>query len=146
MNRTLLIVILRIFLGVVFILAGASKIGNPAAFAEDIDNYRMLPYALVTFLAIVLPWIEICAGILLVFGKFLHGAAFTVLVLNMVFIIAISSALARGLSIDCGCFSPGTGAAKVGVLRLIEDFIFLAIAVYIFRTAHHKAKPSKADF
>lgn len=144
MNRTLLIIILRVFLGAVFILAGAGKVVNPSAFAEDIDNYRMLPYVFVTFLAIVLPWIEICAGILLVFGKFLYGAGFTVIVLNIVFIIAISSALARGLSIDCGCFSLGTGAAKVGLLRLVEDFIFLAIAVYIFCTAHHRAKPSKA--
>ena len=61
--------ILRIILGVLFIFAGATKIGNPAAFADDINNYRMLPYILVSLMAVVLPWIEIIAGLLLVFGK-----------------------------------------------------------------------------
>ena len=134
-KNNMFFMILRIILGVLFIFAGATKVGNPAAFADDINNYRMLPYILVSLMAVVLPWIEIIAGLLLVFGKFLHGASFTLIVLNIVFIIAISSALARGLDIDCGCFSMEGTASRIGVLRLVEDVIYLGMSLAIYLRA-----------
>lgn len=134
MKSNFFVLILRLILGGIFVYAGVDKVGNPAAFADDIDNYRMLPYIFVSLMAIILPWIEIVAGLLLIFGKFIHGASFTLIVLNIVFIIAIASALARGLDIECGCFSVGENGAHVGVLRLIEDFVFIVMAVLIYRS------------
>lgn len=134
-KSNIVFVILRVILGAMFIFAGATKIGDPAAFANDIDNYRMLPYVLVSLMAIILPWVEIIAGLLLVTGKLLHGASFTLIVLNVVFIIAISSALARGLDINCGCFSMEGTSSQVGVVRLFEDVIYLSMAVVIYLRA-----------
>jgi len=136
--KNTLILILRIFLGAVFIIAGAGKILNPTEFAHDIDNYRILPYILVTLMAVILPWVEFIVGLLLVFGRFLYSSSFIVMGLNLVFIIAISVAIARGLDIDCGCFSLKAGASKVGVLRLVEDVIFFIIAAVIFCSANKK--------
>lgn len=136
--KNTLILILRIFLGAVFIVAGAGKILNPTEFAHDIDNYRILPYILVTLMAVILPWVEFIVGLLLVFGRFLYSSSFIVMGLNLVFIIAISVAMARGLDIDCGCFSLKAGASKVGVLRLVEDVIFFIIAAVIFCSANKK--------
>ena len=126
----------RIVLGGVFIFAAIGKIINPTEFAEDIDNYRFLPYMFVVLLSIALPWIELLCGILLLWGKWLKGSSFILIVLNIVFIIAISSAMIRGLNIDCGCFSLA-GPAKAGISRLLEDIVFLAMAIIVFRKIIH---------
>jgi uncharacterized membrane protein YphA (DoxX/SURF4 family) len=123
-------------LGVIFIYAGVGKVLNPINFAHDIDNYRMLPYVLVSLMAIILPWVEIIAGLLLIFGRFLLGSSFVFMAMNLVFIIAISAALARGLDIDCGCFSLSAAGSKVGVVRLIEDIVFFVMAAVVFWQAN----------
>jgi len=125
-----LMVVCRIVLGGVFVFAAVGKIINPVAFADAIDNYRILPYIFIPFLAIVLPWAEAICGVLLLLGRRLAGSSFIVVALNLVFIVAISSAIFRGLDIDCGCFS--VGVAKAGYARLIEDLVLLAMAIFLF--------------
>ena len=137
MNKKLdwIVLALRWFLAAVFIYAGVGKILNPAAFAEDIDNYRMLPYILVTIMAAIMPWLEVLCGLLLIFGKWLKGATLLLIAMNFVFIIAIGSALARGLDISCGCFAVSDDGIKVGYKRLLEDVVFLVAAAIIYYRA-----------
>ena len=125
--------ILRWIVALVFIYAGVGKILNPTGFAESIDNYRMLPYFLVTIMAAILPWLEVLCGLLLIFGKWLKGASLIVIAMNAVFIVAITSALLRGLDINCGCFSLAADSAKVGIMRLLEDVGLLIAGVIIYR-------------
>ena len=126
------VLILTWLVAAVFIFAGASKIIDPSTFARDIDNYRLLPYLLVTLMAIILPWLEVFCGIFLIIGKLKKGAAFTLLVLTFMFIIAIGSAVARGLDITCGCFSNTIEGTKVGFTRLIEDGILFISIIIIY--------------
>ena len=130
-----IIIVLRIALGCVFVFAAIGKIADPEKFSKEIDNYQLLPYALVTLAAAILPWLEALCGTLLIFGRWLKGSSFIIILLNFVFIGAISSAMARGLDIDCGCFSSDS---KVGILRLIEDFLFLTTAFAIFLSEYKK--------
>jgi putative oxidoreductase len=130
-KETVMLFIVRLALAAIFIYAGVLKIVDPAIFAKEIDNYQMLPYLLVTLLAVILPWVEVMCGILLILGKWLRGASLILIALNIVFIIAISAALLRGLDISCGCF--GAGASdQVGIRKIAEDIIFLAGAVFVF--------------
>ncbi|MBN1560036.1 DoxX family membrane protein [candidate division KSB1 bacterium] len=132
--KKVLLLFVRILLGAVFIYAGAGKIINPSAFADAIDNYRIAPYLLVTIMAIILPWVEVIVGLLLVLGRWLHGSSLIIILLNIVFIIAMSSAMFRGLDISCGCFSLGGDAARVGVIRLLEDVVYLLLAIVLLRS------------
>lgn len=115
-----------------FIFAAIGKIWNPPAFANDIDNYRMLPYLLVSLMAVILPWLELFCGLFLIFGKWLKGSSLIIVAMNVVFIIAIGSAMARGLDITCGCFSATDEGTKVGTLRLVEDILLLGAAGVIY--------------
>lgn len=126
-----LILLLRWFVAAIFILAGISKILNPDTFARDIDNYRLLPYLLVTIMAIILPWLEVSCGIFLIVGRWKKGAAFTLLILTFMFLIAIGSAIARGLDITCGCFSMTIEGMKVGYTRLVEDVVLFGLIILI---------------
>ena len=65
----------QIGIGLVFAVAGLAKIGNPAAFADDIHNFRMVPVALENLVALALPWIEIVAAVALVLGVRARPAA-----------------------------------------------------------------------
>ena len=49
------VTILRVGLGLVFIVASLDKIQHPESFATNIANYRLLPYQLINVSALSLP-------------------------------------------------------------------------------------------
>lgn len=70
-----------------------------------IYNYRLLPGSLVNAAALVMPWVELFAGLALILGVWRREAAVLVGVMVLVFIAAIGFNLARGHAVDCGCFN-----------------------------------------
>ena len=92
-----------------FVVAGISKIADPPGFAHEIHNYRLVPDVAVNAMALVLPWLEIVAGVALFLGIGARTAARILGILLAVFIVALSVNLARKHPVDCGCF----GTAKV---------------------------------
>ena len=80
------------------------RLADPAGFAHDINNYRILPWTLSLALAFYLPWLEIFCGLALI-ARFLYRGALSILsVLIVVFTLATIAAKVRGLDITCGCF------------------------------------------
>lgn len=122
-----LILGLRLALGGVFIYASVYKIAEPGEFARSIYNYRMLPEATINLMAIIMPWLELACGVLIIIGPLMRGSALLVGLMLLVFIIAIATALARGLDISCGCFKVGeaSGGRLVGLKTLTEDVLML---------------------
>ena len=137
-NKYLLLII-RIILGFIFIYAGAEKISDPEAFAISISNYRLLPAVAINFFAIILPWIELVAGILLIFGIAVKENSSILFSMLLVFTIAIVISLFRGLSIDCGCFGKGT---QIGLYKLGENTLMIIgnILLMIFGSDLFKLK------
>jgi uncharacterized membrane protein YphA (DoxX/SURF4 family) len=128
LSNSYLLFFCRIALGFLFIYAGAEKISDPSGFSTSISNYKLLPVYMVNFFAITMPWIEIVAGILLVFGISVKENAFIINAMLIVFIAAISISLARGLSIDCGCFGKGN---QIGIQKLIENSLMFFAGVLL---------------
>ena len=104
MTHPWLSVRVQIALGAVFVAAAIPKILDPPAFAHMIYNYRLVPGGLVNALALVMPWIELLAGLALVLGVWRREAALVAGALLVVFLGAIGWNLLRGHGIDCGCF------------------------------------------
>ena|ERR1700726_2943103 len=96
--------ILGLVVGGVFIYAGIIKALDPVGFANDIDNYKILPWTMAAGLAFYLPWLEIFCGLALVFRFLYRGGLSILTVLILIFIVATIAAKARGLDITCGCF------------------------------------------
>lgn len=69
-----------------------------------IYNYRLVPAGLLNAFALVLPWVELLAGLALILGVWKKEAAIVVALLTLVFIVAIGVNLARDHAVDCGCF------------------------------------------
>lgn len=123
---------LRVLLGGVLLYAGVAKIKSGHEFAEAIANFALLPAAGNQILAVVLPWWEICAGALLVFGVWTRAAGLVTLLLFLSFTLAVTSALVRGLDIQCGCFSDA--GSRVGLKALAIDLAGLAAAIVLVRS------------
>jgi Methylamine utilisation protein MauE len=80
------------------------SLANPAEFASDIDNFKILPWSVSVALAFYLPWLEIFCALGLVF-RFCYRGALSILSASIVlFTLAIIAAKVRGLDITCGCF------------------------------------------
>lgn len=114
----------RLAVGGVFVYASLDKIQHPQAFAVDIHNYRLVPWALLHPWAYYLPVLEATAGLALLLGVARRGAALVLGGLTVVFIVAIATALLRGLDISCGCFDTDSGHG-VGLDLLLRDLVLL---------------------
>jgi putative oxidoreductase len=95
----------QIFLGLIFVVAALPKIADPPSFAHMIYNYRLVPGGFLNISALVMPWLELIAGLALIAGVWTRPARWIVTALLVMFIIAISINLARNNAIDCGCFN-----------------------------------------
>jgi len=109
----------QIALGVFFVAAALPKVVDPPGFAHMIYNYRLVPGPLVNLMGLVMPWLELLAGLALVLGIWTRTAAATIGALLLVFVLAISLNLARGNAIDCGCFDL-TAAGRSVAERLAD--------------------------
>jgi len=135
----------RFALAALFFYAALPKITDPAVFATDIANYRLLPPALVNVFAVTLPFIELCAAVLLVVGIGARGAALLCTVLLLVFTAATAAAVYRGLDIECGCFGKTEGT-RVGWATVARDCAFLvpAFIVTIFDRGRYGLLPQRS--
>jgi uncharacterized membrane protein YphA (DoxX/SURF4 family) len=126
------VLIFRLVLGFTLIYASLDKIANPDQFARIVYNYRILPEFLINIYAVTLPWVELVTGLFLIFGIVLESTSLLASFLFVVFIIAISINLFRGIDLNCGCFSTDPAGKKEGANLLINDFIYLFLGMMIF--------------
>ena len=134
----MLVLICRIFLGFLFIYASLEKILQPEEFAKQVGYYKALPFGLENLLAIVLPWTELIVGICLLAGLFVDGAALLSIIMMLVFILAISQAILRGIDITCGCFKVSADSEKLGLHTIIRDIIFLIMSFVVLNRQERK--------
>lgn len=122
----------RMGVALVFIFAGLAKIGDAASFVLQVHNFQLVPIVLENGVAILLPWIEVIAGLALLMGGRRRAGAWIVFILMGIFTVAVAAAVARGLDIECGCFGTGD-ATRVGLTKLIENGL-LTIAAWLGTT------------
>ncbi len=115
----------QIALGAIFIAAALPKIADPPSFAHMIYNYRILPGGLINISALVMPWVEVLAGLALILGVWVKPSRWIITLLLVTFMIAITINLARGNAIDCGCFD--VSAANLTHEERIKDMWMVLI-------------------
>lgn len=127
--------LLRVYVGGVFVYASMYKINYPGEFAETIASYQLLPYWAVNLTALIMPWLELASGVLLVLGVRTKSAAALVGGMLLLFSLVILVTLLRGIPIGCGCFT--SVEEPLGWGTLWRDLLWLAMTlqVYIFPSA-----------
>ena len=124
----------RLGLAAVFLVSGVLKAIDPDATYVAVRAYDLLPKLGVALVAGALPWLEIVIGLLLLVGIATRAVAIASAVLLLGFMVGVTQAWARGLSIDCGCFGGG-GAVDPGQTtygrELLRDAGFLLLAGWL---------------
>ncbi|MGH3625945.1 MAG: MauE/DoxX family redox-associated membrane protein, partial [Sciscionella sp.] len=105
--------LVRLGLAAVWLLAGLPKIFDLSQNYVAIKAYELLPDGVASVVASGQPFLEVALGVLLVLGIGTRLVGVISAVLLLIYIAGIISVWARGLSIDCGCFSSG-GAVAAG--------------------------------
>jgi uncharacterized membrane protein YphA (DoxX/SURF4 family) len=126
----LLVLLLRVALGLVFVVAGGLKIGHFDVFASQIAGFQILPRPFVAPLALLMPFIEVLVGGYLIVGLFTRATAGVAALLLAVFDGAIASAVVRGISTSCGCFGP-SDQTTTSWAEVARDAALVAVALFI---------------
>jgi uncharacterized membrane protein YphA (DoxX/SURF4 family) len=126
----LAILVLRVAIGLVFVVAGLAKIGHATEFAAQIAGFRLLPQPVVAPMALVLPFLELLLGGYLVVGLFTRASAWTAAALFALFDAAIASAVVRGMTVSCGCFGPNDTTVTTWP-EVARDAVLVVIAIVV---------------
>jgi len=127
--------IVDVIVGGIFIYAGAIKVLDPVQFANDIDNYKILPWTIGVGLAFYLPWLEMFCGLALILRRLYLGGLSILTELVTVFLVATIAAKARGLDITCGCFGHVSQNWNFPAHLALDLAILGALLVLYFRVA-----------
>ncbi|MFH1437768.1 MAG: MauE/DoxX family redox-associated membrane protein [Pseudomonadota bacterium] len=123
---------LRLYIGLVFVFACIHKIADPAVFAVDVATYQIMPLQLINLMAVILPWLELFAGIMIIIGWRTRAASLCIAGMMAVFLTAIIIALARGLEMSCGCFaSQSMEKDPISYLTVLRDLGWTIIPLYV---------------
>ena len=101
---SLMITVLRIFLGAILLFAGIAKLTNFSAFIVDVVGYQILPTGLVKPISYLLVSAEVTIGTALSIGYFSRGAGILSGLLFLIFSVVLANVLLQELPVgDCGC-------------------------------------------
>lgn len=117
--------VLRLFVGGMFLYASLDKIAHPQQFAISVRAYQIIPVSVSTLFALLVCWTEAVAGVMLILGIATRKAAGAIAILLVMFIVALSYVLIKGMVIDCGCFKSGEKASSAVSPLLIVRNVFL---------------------
>ncbi len=120
----------RFFVALILIVAGASKLFQVKEFERAVASYQLLPKAFSRPVAIWLPRVELCAGLMLAFGVALVPVAYLTASLLAVFSAAVSINLIRGKEMSCNCFGAST-PEKMTWLTVVRNLLLICMALSV---------------
>jgi uncharacterized membrane protein YphA (DoxX/SURF4 family) len=121
---------LRVCVGGFFIYASMSKIPYPAQFAEAVANYSLVPYQVLNLGAIILPWLELLAGLFLIIGFMSKASAILIGLMLVMFDVMVLINMYWGAPITCGCYD--TVGEPIGWRKIIENAVMLIFVIQIY--------------
>lgn len=125
----------RVVLGVMWVVAGATKVGKLGTTTQSIEAYEIFTYEWSRYLAHVIGPVEVLGGAMLVLGVLIPFCSIVSLTALTLFIVGLSQALARGLNIDCGCFGTSdlAGTSLDMWIAILRDIVFIGLTVFVWK-------------
>jgi len=125
--------ILELLAGGLFIYAGLLKVVDPISFADEINNYRVLPWEISVWLAFFLPWLEIICGLAVILRQLYTGALSLLAGAMLIFVGATVAARLRGLDISCGCFGKMSSSLNFAGHMALDLALLTIFVVLLWR-------------
>jgi len=127
---------IRLILAGIFLYSGLIKASSSAQFAIALTPFTLIPETWFRSLSVLLPLSEIAGGALILVPHTKRIGACLVLGLCVVFVTALSWALANGIIVSCSCFGQEEqpSLAKM-TLALMRDIFLAALALVVLLEA-----------
>ncbi len=141
-------IVIRILLGVMFLAAGWSKLGQTMQTLGAVYSYQIvLPDWLAMGVAMALPWLEIFIGAAVLSGLWTPAVLTAVVLVLAGFTTLTAQAWWRGLPIDCGCFDfaaihpalAALGTTGGATLRNIVLLLLACVLAWLWRQRQRAA-------
>lgn len=126
----------RFYMAYIWISAGSAKLNQHLSVTQTIEGYEIFTPEWSSALAHLIGPLEIAGGVFLLLGLFLKPASWVSTTVLVLFIIGVGSAWARGLMIDCGCFTIDISESDqaMNYLRtILRDVFYIFLSVWIAR-------------
>jgi uncharacterized membrane protein YphA (DoxX/SURF4 family) len=122
----------RLFLAGIFLHSGLVKASSSAQFTLALAPFTVVPESWLRPLSILLPLAEIAAGVLMVMPRTKRLGACLILGLCLMFITALSWAMANGIVVSCSGFGEEEQPSLAKIcLSLLRDTVIAALALLI---------------
>ena len=122
--------IFEIIVGIVFIVASGLKAFNPAAFADQIISYHVVPAQWALFLAWFFIAIEFVFAVAIIFNLKPKLFIPLMMLVLLAFIGVTVFTIMNGLKTDCGCF--GNVVHRTSQQVIIEDALMFIALLFSF--------------
>ena len=135
---TLLCRVASIGLGLVFLFAAFSKIGDLKEFQRAADGLVFLPQWIRGLTILFLPGIELAVGLCLLSGKAIREAGFIGAGLLLIFLaLSVHSSFVGSTAVGCHCFKIPTPAwlNLSGWQVVVRNLVFLILFIMVFAGA-----------
>ena len=124
---------LRCIVGVVFLIAGVSKLPMFSELADFAVAYEILPMAMARAYASLLPWLETAIGICLIMGIFVRFFALVSIPIVISFIIANAKFLISSADVGCPCFGELINVNHKVALGIDAVLLIGALGIFFIR-------------
>jgi uncharacterized membrane protein YphA (DoxX/SURF4 family) len=121
----------RSILGVVFVVAGTSKLDAPYEFLSSVYAFGLFGPVAGYWIAWMLPWLELTVGCALLCGFLESGSLALIVALSSCFVFVKAMALHRERQIGCGCIVIAERGI-LGVKELLFSVGLFAASVVVF--------------
>jgi len=134
MRGRYVLVLIRIMIGMVYVISGAEKLLQPYGnFLYVVQEYDIVPSVTVEYVvAWLFPWLELFLGGFLLLGLWTRESLMSVGLFSAAFIIAVGQAIIRKLPLaECGCFGDLVGIPLTATLMI--DILILSLVILLLR-------------
>ena len=121
----------RLTVGGFIFVSGVLKIINDTGFREALSTYGMFSSDIINIIGLLLPLIEITAGLLFAFGFRPATLGKLIICMLLVFSFTVTIALGNNQPVDCGCFPVAGGSQAVGFGFFIRNGILMLVSIYV---------------
>ncbi len=122
----LFLLLAQIVLVFSFLWSSWTHLNNQFFFIKSIADYQLVGGNTSIFLAVVLPILHMCLGVMLLDGKWLQFGAEVAAVLLFFYLAAQLSVLISGKQVGCSCFA--FDDTPIGVYSMVRTSLLFALA------------------
>lgn len=121
--------VLPLAIGIVFMIAGLSKLANLQEFHDSLANLPFLNGTLTGLVSIILPNVEATLGACLILRNHSRTIFSATAVLSLCFVLVTIYWIEHGMKRNCGCFGSVTSAIGSRTWILVRNLALLTASV-----------------